>query len=118
MSSLDGSPIDGDAALRAEYAAALIARGVSREDAQALAARTQYLPQAARAAKPSPRADGLLLPDTPPKALSARDAKLLEAGVAIVPASAFGGRGGFRISFATDEALLDEAVRRIAGAVA
>ena len=50
MSSLDGSPLDGDAALRAEYAAALIARGVSREDAQALAARTQYLPQAARAA--------------------------------------------------------------------
>ena len=42
---------------------------------------------------------------------------LLEAGVAVVPASAFGGRGGFRISFATDEAVLDEAVRRIAGAV-
>ena len=81
MSALDDSPIDGDAALRDEYAAALIARGVSREDAQALAARTQYLPQAARAAKPSPRADGLLLSDRPPKALSARDAKLLEAGV-------------------------------------
>ena len=42
---------------------------------------------------------------------------LLEAGVAVVPASAFGGRGGFRIIFATDEAVLDEAVRRIAGAV-
>lgn len=83
MSALDDSPIDGDAALRDEYAAALIARGVSREDAQALAARTQYLPQAARAAKPSPRADGLLLSDRPPKALSARDAKLLEAGVSI-----------------------------------
>ena len=43
MSPLDDSPIDDDAALRTEYAAALIARGVSREDAQALAARTQYL---------------------------------------------------------------------------
>lgn len=83
MSSLDDSPIDGDAAVRAEYAAALIARGVSREDAQALAARTQYLPQAAWAAKPSARAGALLPPDTPQKVLSARDAKLLEAGVAI-----------------------------------
>lgn len=43
---------------------------------------------------------------------------ILEAGVAIVPASAFGGRDGFRISFATDEAVLDEALRRIAAAVA
>lgn len=43
---------------------------------------------------------------------------LLEHGVAIVPASAFGGREGFRISFAADDARLDEAVRRIAGAVA
>ncbi len=43
---------------------------------------------------------------------------LLENGVAIVPASAFGGRDGFRISFATDEAILEEAVRRIAAAVA
>jgi hypothetical protein len=39
---------------------------------------------------------------------------LLEAGVAIVPASAFGGRGGFRISFATGEDTLREAIRRIA----
>jgi aspartate aminotransferase len=43
---------------------------------------------------------------------------LLEHGVAIVAASAFGGRDGFRISFAADEAKLDEALRRIAGALA
>lgn len=42
---------------------------------------------------------------------------LLEAGVAIVPASAFGGRGGFRISFATGEDTLREAIRRIAAAL-
>lgn len=83
MSSLNDFPIDGDAALRAEYAAALIARGISGEDAHALAARTQYLPRTTQAAKPSLRADALPLPDAQPKALSARDAKLLEAGVAI-----------------------------------
>ncbi|GAM03902.1 aspartate aminotransferase [Novosphingobium sp. MBES04] len=43
---------------------------------------------------------------------------ILEHGVAIVPASAFGGRNGFRISFAADEARLDEALRRIAKALA
>jgi aspartate aminotransferase len=43
---------------------------------------------------------------------------LLEHGVAVVAASAFGGADGFRISFAADEANLDEAVRRIAGALA
>jgi aspartate aminotransferase len=43
---------------------------------------------------------------------------LLESGVAIVPASAFGGKDGFRISFAADDALLAEAMRRIAAAVA
>ena len=43
---------------------------------------------------------------------------LLDHGVAIVSASAFGGRDGFRISFAADEAKLKEALRRIAGAVA
>ncbi len=42
---------------------------------------------------------------------------LLDHGVAIVPASAFGGRNGFRISFATDEAKLEEAMRRIAAAI-
>ena len=42
---------------------------------------------------------------------------LLEAGVAIVPASAFGGRDGFRISFATSEDTLREAMRRIAAAL-
>ena len=42
---------------------------------------------------------------------------LLEHGVAVVSASGFGGRDGFRISFATDEALLAEAVRRIAAAL-
>lgn len=43
---------------------------------------------------------------------------LLEHGVAVVQASAFGGRDGFRISFAADDAVLAEAVRRIAGALA
>jgi aspartate aminotransferase len=43
---------------------------------------------------------------------------LLEHGVAVVAASAFGGRDGFRISFAADEAVLDEAIRRIAAALA
>jgi aspartate aminotransferase len=43
---------------------------------------------------------------------------LLEHGVAVVAASAFGGRDGFRISFAADEAVLDEALRRIAAALA
>ncbi|MDR2856855.1 MAG: pyridoxal phosphate-dependent aminotransferase [Novosphingobium sp.] len=43
---------------------------------------------------------------------------LLDHGVAIVQASAFGGGDGFRISFAADEAQLAEAVRRIAAAVA
>ncbi|MDE2621496.1 MAG: pyridoxal phosphate-dependent aminotransferase [Sphingomonadales bacterium] len=42
---------------------------------------------------------------------------LLEHGVAIVAASGFGGKDGFRISFAADEAKLTEALRRIAGAV-
>ncbi len=42
---------------------------------------------------------------------------LLEHGVAVVAASAFGGRDGFRISFAADEAKLAEAFRRIAGAL-
>lgn len=39
---------------------------------------------------------------------------LLDHGVAVVAASAFGGHDGFRISFAASEAQLDEAVRRIA----
>ncbi|SLJ94489.1 pyridoxal phosphate-dependent aminotransferase [Novosphingobium mathurense] len=43
---------------------------------------------------------------------------LLENGVAIVPASGFGGRDGFRISFGADEAKLTEALRRIAKALA
>ena len=42
---------------------------------------------------------------------------LLEHGVAIVAASGFGGKDGFRISFAADEAKLIEALRRIAKAV-
>ena len=42
---------------------------------------------------------------------------LLDHGVAIVQASAFGGQNGFRISFAADDAQLREAVRRIAAAV-
>lgn len=43
---------------------------------------------------------------------------LLEHGVAIVAASGFGGKDGFRISFAADEAQLEEALRRIRAAVA
>ncbi|MCK9542249.1 MAG: pyridoxal phosphate-dependent aminotransferase [Novosphingobium sp.] len=43
---------------------------------------------------------------------------LIENGVAIVPASAFGSRDGFRISFAADDARLAEAVRRIGQALA
>ena len=43
---------------------------------------------------------------------------LLEHGVAVVSASSFGGSNGFRISFAADEAVLEEALRRIAGALA
>ena len=42
---------------------------------------------------------------------------LLEHGVAVVAASAFGGRNGFRISFAADEAVLEEAMLRIAAAL-
>ena len=42
---------------------------------------------------------------------------LLDYGVAVVAASAFGGHDGFRISFAASEAELDEAVRRIATAL-
>lgn len=42
----------------------------------------------------------------------------LEHGVAVVAASAFGGKDGFRISFAADQATLDEACRRIAKALA
>lgn len=41
----------------------------------------------------------------------------LEHGVAVVAASAFGGDFGFRISFATDEDRLTEALRRIAKAL-
>jgi aspartate aminotransferase len=43
---------------------------------------------------------------------------LLEAGVAVVPASAFGWKDGFRISFAAEETVLAEAMRRIAAALA
>ena len=43
---------------------------------------------------------------------------LLEHGVAVVPASAFGGKDGFRISFAASTAQLEEALDRIAKALA
>ena len=43
---------------------------------------------------------------------------LLDHGVAVVAASAFGGKDGFRISFAADAARLTEALSRIAKAVA
>jgi aspartate aminotransferase len=42
---------------------------------------------------------------------------LLEHGVAVV-ASSFGGKDGFRISFATGEDVLAEAIRRIETALA
>ena len=42
---------------------------------------------------------------------------LLDHGVAVVQASAFAGRDGFRISFAADNKVLAEAVRRIAAAL-
>ncbi len=42
---------------------------------------------------------------------------LLDHGVAVVQATAFGGCDGFRISFAADDAKLDEAVRRIGAAL-
>jgi aspartate aminotransferase len=42
---------------------------------------------------------------------------LLEHGVAVVAASAFGGRNGFRISFAADEAVLEDAMKRITAAL-
>ncbi len=38
---------------------------------------------------------------------------LLDHGVAVVPASAFGGNNGFRISFAASQAALDDAMTRI-----
>ena len=43
---------------------------------------------------------------------------LLEHGVAVVSASGFGGRDGFRISFAADDARVAEAIARIATALA
>lgn len=42
---------------------------------------------------------------------------LLDHGVAVVAASAFGGKDGFRISFAADDAVLEEALARIANAL-
>ena len=42
---------------------------------------------------------------------------LLDHGVAVVAASAFGGKDGFRISFAADDAVLAEALKRIAEAL-
>lgn len=43
---------------------------------------------------------------------------LLDHGVAVVPASAFGAKDGFRISFAADDATLTTAVERIGKALA
>lgn len=43
---------------------------------------------------------------------------LLEEGVAVVAASAFGGRNGFRLSFAASEEVLDSALSRIESALA
>ncbi len=43
---------------------------------------------------------------------------LLDHGVATVAASAFGGRDGFRISFAASEEVLDLALGRIESALA
>ena len=43
---------------------------------------------------------------------------LLEKGVAVVPGSAFGAEGYFRISFATSMENLEKAIKRIAQALA
>jgi len=43
---------------------------------------------------------------------------LLDHGVAVVAASAFGGKNGFRTSFATEEKVLEEAIRRMGVALA
>ena len=43
---------------------------------------------------------------------------LLDHGVAVVAASAFGGRDGFRLSFAASEEVLDSALGRIESALA
>jgi len=43
---------------------------------------------------------------------------LLDHGVAVVAASAFGGNNGFRTSFATEEKVLEEAIRRMGVALA
>ena len=43
---------------------------------------------------------------------------LLDHGVAVVAASAFGGADGFRISFAADDQRLQRAIGRIAAALA
>lgn len=83
MSRTDRAPIVGDAALRAEYAAALIARGISTADAHALAAGTQYIPRKAQSAKLPSRAEASASTDALPGKLSVRGNKLLEVGVAI-----------------------------------
>lgn len=84
MSHLDiASAVYCEDALRADYAAALVARGISAADAHALAARTQYLPRMAQSVKPYPKADTPSPAQGPTDALSVRDAKLLDAGVAI-----------------------------------
>ena len=42
------------------------------------------------------------------------EALLTEAHVAVVPGTAFGAAPGFRLSYATDDAALEEAGKRIA----
>jgi len=83
MSPTDRAPIVGDSALRAEYAAALIARGISTADAHALASGTQYIPRKAQSAKLPSRAEASAPTDALPGKLSAGGNKLLEVGVAI-----------------------------------
>ncbi len=56
-------------------------------------------------------------PAADPKRDEALAMHLLEHGVAVVAASAFGGQDGFRISFAAGEETLREALRRIAAAL-
>lgn len=83
MSHRDSYPIGSDTALRAAYAARLIARGISTTDAHALAARTQYLPRTVQPAKFLSRAEGSAPTEAQPDKLSARGKKPLEVGVAI-----------------------------------
>ena len=83
MSHLNAAPACHDDALRADYAAALIARGLTAEDAHAIASRTQYLATMGQPALASSSVEAPQSSERQPFTVSVRDAKLLDAGVAI-----------------------------------